>query len=207
MALVLSSPADLVNDALVRIGYRSLIGNLYDGSEAAQKCLAIYGQTRDDLLEQNDWDFASRTVALTLTKAAPPNGYFPPTTWNPNDYPAIPWLYEYAWNDDMLKVRAVKPPPLFPVNIQPTPNLFTVSNDPGTVLVGTRKVILTNIADAICVYTGQVTNPLEWNAVFAEALSAALGKNLATGLTGIEVANRATGDAAQTQAVAELERG
>ena len=48
MASVLRNPADVVNAALDRVGYKKNVGSLYDGSEQAAAALAIYGQTRDD---------------------------------------------------------------------------------------------------------------------------------------------------------------
>lgn len=203
MALVLTSPADIVNAALVRIGYKDLVGELYEGSEAAQMALAIYGQTRDEMLRAGDWGFAERNVALTLLKQAPPGGYLSPWT---NAYPPLPWLYEYAYNSDMLKVRTVKPTTIFVPNFDPQPFIFSIEND--TSFSPARKVILCNVQNAICVYTGQITDPTTWEPDFAEALIEALGQRLAPSLTqSLDAAKLEGAEAQMGRQTAEQEQG
>lgn len=366
-----SSPADIVNLALRRIGYELRVGSLLDGSEAANQALDIYAQTRDDLLRQNDWGFAERNVALTVLKTAPAGGYFPPTNWS-STYPPLPWAFEYDYPADCLKVRSLKESSLFLFNPDPQPVLFDTANDyvasetqeqltaitinaagsgvyapgdviqlaggvalrparvtvsttkavsatvaaggsggtPGTQTVtgttgtGTKfqasvtvsgggaisavlsitvagdysanptdptqepvtgasltgarlnvqmglltvsitdagiftttsptftqngtdgdgtgatfsgatfaavqqyqRVILANIADAICTYTGQVTNPADWDVTFTEALAAELGRRLAPVLTSIQAVPLAAQDAALSKKTAEAEQG
>lgn len=129
MSAVLQSPADIINDALVRIGYKLRIASLQDGSEAASEALNIYGQTRDEMLRNGNWMFAQKTATLTLLKSAPAGGYIPPTQWNPTTNPPLPYSYEYLYPDDCLKVRAVKSVPLFLFNPDPQPKLFTIGSD------------------------------------------------------------------------------
>lgn len=204
MANVLSSPADLVNAALVKIGYRLQIGNLYDGSDAAQRALAIYGESRDAMLRENDWDFAQRSVVLTLLKSAPVS-YVPPTAWDPATYPPLGWLYEYAYPDDCIKVRTVKPTLIFVPNFNPGPNAFSIANDDN--YTPAKRVILSNVENAIGVYTGQVTDPLVWAVDFADAFVDRLSKDLATGLTGPQIAQLSAANANVDMARAELEQG
>src|ERR1700677_309918 len=108
MPNVVTSPEDLINITLARIGYKGRIGSIWEGSVAAKKVLDIYSQTRDELLRAYDWGFAERNVDLAVLKQAPPGGYFPPNTWNPTTYPALPWAFSYTYPSDCLKVRAVK---------------------------------------------------------------------------------------------------
>lgn len=208
MPASVSNPADVLNIALRRIGYKLRVSNLYDGSEAAQQAIDIYGQTRDELLRQNDWGFAERNINMTLLKSAPPGGYFPPTAWDPTLYPAVPWLYEYAYPDDCLKVRALKPIPLFIPNFDPQPNVWSIANDNAfTTPPTTRKVILCMVQQAALVYTGQVTDPSQWESDFVEAIAAALARRLAPGLVGMQAAQLIARDEAMSQAVAEREQG
>ena len=129
------SPADAINVSLRRIGYKLRVASLYDGSKAARSALDIYAQTRDEILRQNDWTFAERNISMTMLKQAPVGGYIPPVTWS-TTYPPLPWLFEYAYPTDCLKVRAVKPVPIFatvskrsslglktPTNNAPIPNV------------------------------------------------------------------------------------
>lgn len=180
MAGVISSPADVVNLSLQRIGYPGRIGNIFDGSEASKDSLDIYSQTRDAMLRDGDWPFASRSVAATLLKSAPALGYFPPNTWNAATNPPQPWKYEYGWPDDCLKIRACKPQVYFVPNFSPQPYLFAISNDNG--YTPAQRVILSNVQDAMLIYTGQVTDPLTWPQDFIEAFAAALGQRLAASL-------------------------
>lgn len=129
MAASVQSPADIINLSLRRIGYKlSRVSNLYDGSEPAKAALDIFGQTRDDLLRDGNWDFAQRNVAATLLRQAPTGGYFPPDNWDPLVYPPLPWRYCYEYPDDCLKVRTVKEPGGFLINMTPMAPNFSVAN-------------------------------------------------------------------------------
>lgn len=204
MVASVSSPADVINLALVRIGYKKRIGDLYDGSEAAKHALTIYAQTRDEMLRQFGWGFAERSVTMTLLKQAPPGGYVPPVTWS-TAYPVLPWRYEYAYPDDCLEVRSVRQVPALLFNPDPQAQLFSVDNDYS--LSPPAKVVLCNIANAVLVYTGQITDPTTWEADFVEAFAAALGRRLAPSLVGLDPAKMEAQDEAAAKAIAELGEG
>jgi hypothetical protein len=129
MATTITTVADIVNLALTRIGYRLRISNLYDGSEASQAALNIYGQTRDDLMRDGEWQFCQRNVVATLLRSAPVGGYWPGgSAWDAATNPPLPWLYAYAYPGDCLKVRVLKPSTGFLVNMTPLPNQYTITN-------------------------------------------------------------------------------
>jgi hypothetical protein len=201
----MQSPADVTNAALVRIGYRLRVGSLFDGSLAAKKALDIYAQTRDELLRQNDWYFAEGNVILTLQKQAPAGGYVPPTIWNPATNPPLPWLYQYAYPQDALKIRAVKGQPLFIPSMDPNYNNFDTPND--NTLNPPAKVIVCNVANAVGVYTRQVTDPSNWDSDFGEALVAAYARRLIPGLGNPELLKIAAPDEMQQQQIAETTLG
>lgn len=202
MPASVQNPADIVNLALERIGYNRRVGSLYDGSDAANAALTIYAQTRDQLLRQNDWGFAQRTLSLTLLKAAPANYFDAP--WNPATNPPPPWLYEYAYPGDAIKIRAVKPQPLFLFNPAPQPYLFNVYNDNAT--EAAAKTILCNIGDAIAVYTGQVLDPSQMEPDFIEAFAAALGRRMSPLLIPSSAQNAAQDEMISSK-IAEREQG
>lgn len=204
MPASVTSPADVVNLALQRIGYKGRVGNLYDGSAAANDALDIYAQTRDELLRQNDWGFAERNLVLTLLKQAPA-AYIPPTVWDPAQYPPPGWLFEYGYPGDCLKVRCVKAVPLFQPNFDPQPNVYSIAND--NTFVPPRKVILCNVPAAVLTYTGQVFEPSAWETDFVEAFAAALGRRLAPALVSMEAAKLIAADEAAAKQVAEMEQG
>jgi hypothetical protein len=177
MVASLQSPADIVNDALRRVGYKDRVGSLYEGSKASKAALDIYAQTRDELLRTGEWPFARRDVDGTVTRQAPPGGYVPPTVWDPTIYPPLPWLFEYLYPSDCITVRAVRPQQILVPNFAPRPHLFAIAND------GNQRVILSNVASAVITYTGQVTDPTDMDVGFVEALCAAMARRLAIVLT------------------------
>jgi hypothetical protein len=199
----IQSPADLCNNALARMGYKLRIGSLYDGSAAAKKFLDTYSQTRDELLETYDYDFSERTTVLTLLKSAPPTGYFPPTNWDPAVNPPFGFAFEYAFPSDAIKIRTVKPQSYFALNADPQPHSFQLANDnnytPG------QRVVLCSVANAVAVYTGQVTNPTTWNVSFCELLSAALSRRLGPVLVGGEAAKMGAADEQASASMAQMD--
>lgn len=208
MVASVGSPADLCNIALTRMGWKGpRIASLFDGSAAAQKFLDLYAQTRDELLRNDiyDWGFAERNVSLTLLKAAPPGGYFPPNLWNPTVNPPPGWTYSYAYPADCLKVRAVKPVPLFNINWDPQPQVFSIDNDNSA--SPAVRVILCNVPNAVLVYTGQITDSTTWDVAFTGALAAKLERAIAAGLVGMDAAKMAAQDEAQAMQIANTEQG
>jgi len=205
MPTSLSNPADIVNDALRRIGYKLRVAELFDGSEAAGVALDIYGQTRDTMLRDGEWQFCERNVNATLLKQAPPGGYFVPNAWDPTLYPPPPWLYSYAYPDDCLKVRQLKGQPMFLLNPDPQPTLYSIANDNG--VTPPVRVILTNVPDAVLVYAGRVTNPADWPVDFTEALCAALARRLAPSLANLDVTRLEGADEQAATMMASMQQG
>ena len=156
MAVSVSSPEDVVNLTLARIGYPKRIGSIYDGSLPARLALSIYAQTRDALLRSGDWGFACKTAALVSSGQTPPP----------------PWAYSYTYPTDALKIRDLILTSFDLLN--PLPSRWVVQNDP---VAG--KVIVTAVPYVDVVYTAKVTNPSYWESAFVEALAAALGRRLA----------------------------
>lgn len=190
MASIINSPADVVNLALVRIGSKWLIGNIYDGSEPAQLAIAIYGQTRDEMLRKLTPGFAQRELPLALLKQAPDGGYVA-NPWT-TAFPQLPWTYEYAYPADMLILGSLRTTPLFIPNFDPQPNNWSIAND--SALETPAKVILTDVSGAVATYTAQVTNPQVWEPDFIEAFAAELGRRLAPALVGLEQAKAEVAD-------------
>lgn len=170
---------DICNIVLGSIGSDKRIGSIFEGSSAAKKCLDVYSQTRDELLRKQSWGFAERNVNMTQLKAAPAGGYNPVVPWT-SAYPPVPWLFEYVYPTDCLKVRSVKSQPFFLPPFDPQPQVFDIYND--NALSPAAKTVVCNIDAAILVYTGQVTDVTLWEPLFVEALVAALGVKLAPNL-------------------------
>lgn len=203
---------DLVNQSLRGIGYRHRIADIYEGSPASRAALEIYGQTRDELLRSEDWDFARRKLSLTLLKGPPPpGGYNPQQPWDPT-FPAPGWLYEYAYPADMIELGAILPPPFLFPDRDPKPAVFRIDNDPLPVpadpTVPGAKVVLTNIAGAIAVYRARVTDPSAWNPGFTATIVERLAAKLTIALAHDLNLMRATAaDSIATGMVADRRRG
>jgi|SRR5215472_3157205 len=163
--LSLASPEDVVNDALVRIGWKFRIGSLYDGTLAAKTALQIYSQTRDALLRSATWGFAEVIVpGVALPGATPP----------------IPWTNVFEYPDNCLRLRDIYSASYLRNN--PTPNLWTLLN-PGD---GTGISIACYLNDPLLVYTRQVHDPRLWESMFTELLCARLGRLMAPALASID---------------------
>lgn len=201
MANVLQTAADFVNASLINIGVQNQIGSLYDGSKEANAALAVYGHTRDVLIRSKDWQFVSRTVALELLKTAPESYLVQWTDANPPQG----WLFEYAYPDDMVKLRnVVGTLVLFP-DFDPQPRPWSIYNDNS--YTPPKRTILCNVAEALAVYAGQVTDPLTWPVDFGQALIDALGLALAAALERPQAAPIEAAEGAKDTAQATMEQG
>lgn len=205
MASVVTNPADVVNLAMIKLGRNERVGSLYEGSKWAKAALSIYGQTRDALLCAGDYGFAERNVNATLLKQAPSGGYTPGNPWNGATYPAPPWVFEYTYPSDCLKVRSVKPIPVFVMNFDPQPNVFAIEND--NFYMPAQKVILCNVPNAQLVYTAQVTDLTTWEADAVDEFADSLARGLALALANMETAKFVAAEQGQAASTAMTEEG
>ena len=187
MTTSITTPEGIINLSLGRIKYPYRIGSIFEGSKASKAALDIYGQTRDDLFRTADWPFARRDAQLALINEAPVGGYVPPTTWNPTDYPPLPWRFQYTYPSDSLRVRSVRPVDVFLVNYDPREHRFTVTNDDS--VSPAQKTLLTNVGPiVVATYSGRLTDPTTFDADFTEAFAEALARRLAPLLSDMEAA-------------------
>lgn len=182
----------IANMALQAIGTRSTIASLTEASTEAENANLIYAQTRNELLRKIRWDFARYEAALTVQCAAAgmpenPNGTTLPI-------PPLPWLYAYQYPEDCSFVRRI-----LPINTQNTgvgitlmPGIVTMPSNFGRTgrwvkyAVGgiydgggnPTKVILTNQAQALILYTARIENPNIWDELFVCALIGRLAQKL-----------------------------
>lgn len=204
MVTSVRTPEDVANLVLQRIGYKGpRIGNLLEGSEAAKVILDVYGQTRDELITDGEWEFAERIVPGTLLKQAPTNGYIV-TPWT-NAFPDLPWLFSYAYPSDALKIRSVRITPLFIPNFDPQHNIYSLGNDNG--FTPPRQVILTMVPNAMITYAGRVTDPTTWNPAFNEALVAAISRRIAGKLSDPRLVAQEAQDEEHAHMVALTDKG
>lgn len=186
----MTSEVDIVNRSLASIGSQSQVSSINpsDGSAEANAAALLYYPTRDSLLRACDWNFARKQVGLTQLKSA-----YDTTPTLP-----VPWLYEYAYPSDCLDVHVITSgswasssstsyttaDPLITYGQQRSGGTakFRVSSDTdgsGNMV----KVILTNVYQAVLLYTAQVTNPDLWDSMFADAMVASLAAKLVNPLS------------------------
>ena len=202
MSIVISTPAMAINAALKKIGYKLRVGNLYEGSLAAKHALDIYGQTRDALIMGSDWDFVERTTVGTLLKQAPAD--YVQNPWGPQ-YPQLPWMFEYSYPGDAIRIRGVKPQAVLVPNPDPRYRRFDVSND--SALSPPQKVVLCNVPNAIIVYAGQITDLTQWDELALETLIDKLGEELGPVLQDLNAARVAAAQAMADKAQADMTEG
>jgi hypothetical protein len=192
----------VANRAILAVGARGQIASASEQSAEARYVRAFYEVTLRSLLRSAHWNFARKTAFLNQLKSAPGAlGNTAPGTavWDPATQPPPPWLFEYAYPDDCLKMRFVSPQ-VSNLGVQGTPIFSTPSNIP--VPVGTfrpqrfqeatdenfadgqRTVVLCNQAQAIGVYTVMVANPTLWDAQFTIAFENVLGARMVIPLSG-----------------------
>lgn len=94
-------PADIGNQALDAAGFDMTIGDLQEGTRPAQVLLRNYGQCLRQLLRAANWDFARKTADLVLLADATGQ------TANVGSIVPVPWVYEYAYPIDCMKVRFI----------------------------------------------------------------------------------------------------
>ncbi len=154
-----TSDAAVCNIALKRLGCNQIV-SFTDGSNEAIVMVAIYENTRDRMLRELPWNFAQFRVTLASgpTKV-PAFGYakaFP--------LPARPYC---------LKVEET----------DPQDAIYRIENTINSAGDITGRALLTDETKISIRYTGQVTDPQQWDASFVEALASDLAAQTAYTLT------------------------
>lgn len=197
------SETTICNRALSAMGTRSTIVSLAEESNEAEQCLLHYATVRDEVLQQALWNFARRAVVLAVHKAVPgtpEGGVSSQTVWS-DDWPAPPWLYSYTYPQDCVRLRYIMVAgtsgestsgvPIFGtasgrydayLTANP-PIRFVIANEPDVSDLD-KKVILTDVAQAMAIYTRRVENTTLWDPLFSQAVVYALATKLAVPLTG-----------------------
>jgi hypothetical protein len=161
------STVEVVNSALQFIAAQTKITSLSDGSPAATAAQVVYQPVVQLLLRELDPDFARVTAALVSAGASTP---------------IVPWAFEYTYPADCVRLRQVRPPSgTYNIN---DPQVVRANVAFDTTVGSGTKVILTNLANALAVYTSSTPTEAVWDSVFAEAVSRRLANPLAMALSG-----------------------
>jgi hypothetical protein len=106
-------PEDLANRCLDLLGCPNTIGDLQDGSKESQVLLRHYGAVLRQISRGANWNCLRKKAELILLNDATGQttqqqinaGY--PVTVGTGTVGMKPWVYEYRWPPDCLKVRFV----------------------------------------------------------------------------------------------------
>lgn len=184
------SAIDICNRALAEIAGRVSINTFDDASPAAFACKLNYDPMRQMLIRCAPWNFTRKPITLTQVGTAA-LGTVP-----------FPWMFSYAYPADCLKFRYMleipwgwpfpttptSPPqtgdtaffPYFPASRR-APFLMSSDQDSHG---NPRRVLLTNLCQAIGTYSYDCTDVSQFDSTFEEALVAVLAEKLVMPVTG-----------------------
>jgi hypothetical protein len=155
------SDVKICNMALANIGAKSTIESLTENSAEAKRCNLFYDFARQQTLEVFDWNFARGRLTLATHSEVAPSGV---------------WEYRYQYPSDCLNFRYLQNPA--GANADAVPYEVEVDAARST------KSILTNLDDAVGVYTFDLTDVTLFSSLFVETFSYALSSKIAIALTG-----------------------
>lgn len=182
---------DIVNMALAAIGTQSTVTSINpsDGSTEANNAAILYTPVRQGLLRAVNWNFARKQANLNLLKSAT----------DTNSTCPVPWQFEYAYPQDSLRLRFLLPPftntstssgTVIPAGVTLAPPWPVGVNIPFTVAVDTDsknnnvRVILSNLQNAIAVYTADISDPALFDSGFVDAFVHMMASRLVIALSG-----------------------
>lgn len=157
----MSSKQEICNLALSNVGVSQWVANIdTDRSNEALVLRRWYDISVNFCLEDFDWNFARRRIALALLDITPPSI----------------WTYVYAYPSDCAQPREIEVEGVRqPYHEQRIPYEVAAQSD----VAGDYKVIYTDQADAVLVYTKRITDAGMFDAQFTIALSWLLAGNIA----------------------------
>jgi len=150
----------ICNMALSHVGEGS-IESLDEGTAASNACRLWYSFARRQALELNDWSFARKRLTLATHSDDPPSGV---------------WEYRYQYPSDCVMFRKIQNP--VGDAADPVPYEVEIDDDDET------RSIITNLDDAIGVYTFDLTQVGLFSTNFITLLSYGIASMVAYTLTG-----------------------
>jgi hypothetical protein len=150
----------IANMALSNVGARSSIESFTEGTAESNEAELWYDYSRLQTLEVYDWSFARKRLTLATH----------------SDDPPAQWAYRYQYPSDCVSFRKIANPagnnqPAIPFEIETDDNNET-------------KSILTNLDDAVGVFTFDLETVALFSPFFVEMFSFALASHIAMALTG-----------------------
>jgi hypothetical protein len=153
----MASEVKICNTSLSHLG-AYLINSLSDASQEARQCSLLYDDARDKALRDFPWAFAEKVAPLGLLSSVSPTRHDYAYQY-PSDCVNARLIYDETDSDDPIPFRVV------------------VKSDLSS------KMIITDEAEAILIYTARVTDPNLFDPSFTSTLSWRLAADLAIPLT------------------------
>lgn len=156
------SPTSIANQALNVAGLPFFLGDIQEGTRAAQVCLRAYTECFRQLIRGCHWDWARREVPLVLLADA--------SMQTPNVGTIVPagFLYEYAYPTDCAKLRFIPAnywnlsPPIPSPNIVPPDSEAPLTTGIGQPpWVGQRLVPSRFLITSDPNYVGEASNDIQ----------------------------------------------
>lgn len=172
---------DIANRALIQTGSQKRISSTNQDSVEAQLISAIYATVVDWCHAVNNWNFARKTLPLTLLKTVA----LPPGTWSAATSPAPPWKNEFALPNDFIRA-------MYLTNNTPKADASAYIGEPARFVIATdvitgsaqQTVLLTDQTAANLVYTARISDPTLWPAYFERFVVASIAQSMYHSLTG-----------------------
>lgn len=177
----LASSVDICNLALAYLGDTATVSSLNppDGSAQAQHCARFYPIARTSALELAAWDFATTRASLAQVNNTWPMWRFA-YAMPSNALSVLAILPNHAHDDYAARLRAPDFHP-WPQGFVPPPtdSIYTPQSYSIEMTSAGQAVILTNVFDAVCRYTFDVSDTTKFSGLFTQALAWLLASMLA----------------------------
>ena len=161
MATTTISEVRICNMALSHVGTKSSIESITEDSPEAKQCDLWYDFSRRQALAVNDWSFARKRLTLATHSDDPPDGI---------------WGFRYQYPSDCIKFRELQNPGGKTLDAVPFESELDLNQQ--------TKTIVTDLDDAVGVYTFNLIETTLFSELFVEVLSLAIGVHIAKNLTG-----------------------
>lgn len=172
MASIAISEVRICNMAMSMIGASSKIESITEAGAEAQECNLWYNYSREQALASNDWSFARKRLTLTTHSDDPPSGI---------------WAYRYQYPSDCVVMREIQNPSGVAVATWAYDELAGADTVPFSVELDDSQStlsILTDLDEAVGIYTFNLTEVTLFSQFFVQMLATALAANTAFTLTG-----------------------
>lgn len=142
------SQTEICNQALSRIGAKTIMSVNDDDSKSAAACLNLWDATVTEVARMGEWRCLRKRTTLTRLAAAP----------------AFEWLYQYQLPADLITVLKL--------------NGVDYHGQPEDYWEIEGNVLLTDATEAMLCYVAYVEDTMEWDSLFTNSIIVLLAAKL-----------------------------